>query len=49
MFGGIIRLLVFFYKSDNCDVFVEELNIEKYEVLYFEVLYCFMNYIKNLL
>jgi len=34
------RLPALLHKSDNCDVSVEKLNIEKYEVLYFEALHC---------
>ena len=49
MLGGTTRLPALLHKSDNCDVSVEELNIEKYEVLYFEALHCSMNHIKNLL
>ena len=29
--------------------FVEGLNLQSYEVLYFEALHCFMNHIKNIL
>ena len=49
MLGGTTTLPTLLHKSDNCDVSIEELNIEKYEVLYFEALHCSMNYIKNLL
>ena len=49
MLGGTTRLPALLHKSDDCDVSVEELNIEKYEALYFEALHCSMNHIKNLL
>lgn len=49
LLGGIIRFFVFLYSNENFDVLVKELNIEFYEVLFFEVLYCLMNYIKNVL
>ena len=49
MLGGTTRLPALLHKSDDCNVSVEELNIEKYEVLYFEALHCSMNHIKNLL
>ena len=49
MLGGTTRLPALLHKSDNCSVSVEELNIEKYEVIYFETLHCSMNHIKNLL
>ena len=44
--GGTTRLPVLLHKSD---VSVEELNLKRYEVLFFEALHCSMNHIKNLL
>ena len=49
MLGGTTRLPALLHNSENRDVSVQELNIERYEVLYFEALHCSMNHIKNLL
>ena len=48
MLGGTTRLPALLHNSENRDVSVQELNIERYEVLYFEALHCSMNHIKNL-
>ena len=49
MLGGTTRLPALLHNGANGDVSVQELNIENYEVLYFEALHCSMNPIKNLL
>ena len=49
MLGGTTRLPALLHNGANGDVSVQELNIENYEVLYFEALHCSMNHIKNLL
>ena len=49
MLGGTTRLPALLHNSENRDVYVQEPNIERYEVLYFEALHCSMNHIKNLL
>ena len=46
MLGGTPRLPAFLH---NNDASVEELNLKKYEVLFFEALRCAMNHIKNIL
>ena len=47
--GTTTRLLALLYSNENFDVSVKELNIESYEVLFFEALPCSMNHIKHVL
>lgn len=43
--GGTVRLPALLTNNKS----IEELNLQKYEVLYFEALHCSMNHIKNIL
>lgn len=49
LLGGTTRLPALLHSNENFDVSVKELNIESYEVLFFEALHCSMNHIKNVL
>ena len=49
LLGGTTRLPALLHSNANFDVSVKELNIESYEVLFFEALHCSMNHIKNVL